>query len=67
MKKRILKEEHIAHIANYLEGKKSALITIKMIKEHLINSFPVLSKISDFTIRSVLMKDLKCSNKMLSK
>ena len=67
MKKRKLQEEHIDHIENYLEEKKGAVTTIKMIKEHLINSFPALSKISDFAIRSVLKKDLKYSYKKLSK
>ena len=67
MNKRKLQVEHIAQIENFLEEKKGAAITIKMIKEHLINNFPDLWKISDFTIRSALKKDMKYSYKKLSK
>ena len=67
MNKRKLQVEHIAQIENFLEEKKDAAITIKMIKEHLINNFPDLWKISDFTIRSALKKDMKYSYKKLSK
>ena len=55
MKKRKLQEELIAHIENYLKEKKGVMIIIKMIKDHMINSFSALPKISYFTIRSVLM------------
>ena len=63
MNKRKLQNEHIAQIENFLEEKKGAIIIIKMIKEHLINNFPDLSRISDFTIRSILKKEMKYSYK----
>ena len=38
-----------------------------MVKEHLLDTFPSLSKISDFTVRRFLKKDMIYSYKKLSK
>ena len=65
--RRKLHDEHITEVKNYLQEKKGAVITIKMVKEHLIDTFPSLSKISDFTVRRFLKKDMRYSYKKLSK
>ena len=65
--RRKLHDEHITEVKNYLQEKKGAVITIKMVKEHLMDTFPSLSKISDFTVRMFLKKDIRYSYKKLSK
>ena len=67
MMRRKLHDEHITEVKNYLQEKKGAVITIKMVKEHLIDTFPSLSKISDFNVRRFLKKDMRYSYKKLSK
>ena len=66
-RRRILNEEQINWLQNYLNEKKNKRIVIKQIKAALESHFHEIKSISSSTIRLVLKKKLRYTYKKLNR